>query len=427
MTITALTLTNPGAETGTTTGWTTRSGLTLRVTSGGHSGSYQFQGGYGNSDRHTKFDQQVAVPGALEGDIDAGDVAIKMSCWHKGAAGDTAYPYVEAYASDGTTLLGGIDGPTTLPASYTEEIIYYNLPADTRYVRVGAYCNRISVSGESGSSAVNIQAYFDDFALTISDDINVDYPDANFGARLSQAPLYAWGTYPAQEVRVSQANVLAYGAAQTSDNTLEVNVHQAALYAWARPNADRKDLRVWHFIQDDHSFHGVNLGVTGSVVWDKLTDQWAKWRSPDSPIMRIEDCVAWESLNVAADTQSGKLWKIDPTGRLDYGTTPIEGTITGKLPERLRGRRDCFMAELTFSDGDPAMADSSLGFTLATSDDQGRTFLSHGLIEGANLGGSTVAQWYGLGQMEADGRIFRITDSGYARRIDGLSLDTGGE
>lgn len=81
----SLTVTNPGAETGDTTGWTNIQGTLVAIASGGgntpRSGSFMFRAG---ASLATKAYQDVDIPGDLEADVDAGVLRITAGGYHSG-------------------------------------------------------------------------------------------------------------------------------------------------------------------------------------------------------------------------------------------------------------------------------------------------------------------------------------------------------
>lgn len=415
MTITTLTLTNPGAEAGATTGWTVYSGgAAFTAIAGGHSGSYEFRLN-GLFSATTIVGQQVAVPAASEAAVDAYQGAFQATVW--GYTGnDSLAIRVDCYASDGTTLIESFTYAPTETASYTQRQVTEAIPVNTRFLRIGAEGHR------SGSS---LDVRFDDFQLDFSDSKNADYPGV-FEPHVSQLGTYALATAPTEELQAVQLPIIAVSAAETSSGNFQMFAHQLGAYALVRDNGDRRELRAWTFKQDDHEFYGIQLGSEGTLVWDKLTNMWCQWKSPGYAYWRAEDVVDWEGYNLAGDTETGKIWRIDPTGRLDYGTTPIISKIVGYITHRMRTIVSCFMAELAVSEGEPPTGfdDGSVGITLRTSTDNGQTFTSHGEVTGEGIGEDITVRWYGLGTMTAPGMLFEITDSGYARRVDGLDIET---
>lgn len=416
MTVYSQTLINPGAEAGTTTGWTNRSGSGMTVTSGSaHSGSWKFE--VLNSFVDTsKWDQEITVDAAREAAIDANSAALKASAWLIGGFNDTVRIYVECRDSGGA-LLGSLSGNYVDASVWTIQELYFRIPALTRKIRIGA--DFVKNVGTVFNNNV------DDFALEISDNPSTDYI-GYFDPKAFQLGIYALGTSFAGQARGLQLGLMTLEAAETSSGLHEVNAHQLGIYVLCRPNADRRELRAWTFKQDDNEFYGIQLGNVGTLVWDKLSYQWCQWRSPGYAIWRVEDVVDWEGYNIAGDTESGKLWKIDPTGRLDYSTTPIVSTVVGYLTHRMRMQIPCYMAELAVSEGQPpdGIAEGAVGITLRTSTDDGQTFVNHGESVGEGIGEDMTVRWYGVGLMEEPGILFELTDTGYARRIDGLNIET---
>lgn len=246
-------------------------------------------------------------------------------------------------------------------------------------------------------------------------------------ARALQVAVYGLLSAPAVGLRASQVPVLTTSAGETSTG-LPLRAHQVVAYALVKGLADRNDLRAWPFVQDDHIFYVLQLGAIGTIVLDILSQQWASWVSPDFAYWRGNDGTDWEGYNLCCDTESGIIWKIDPTGRLDYTTDPIRSQATGMATVRFRRTVPNYMAELSVSEGKPptGIDATTVGITLRTSDDGGQTFLDHGTIDGEALGEDITVRWFGLGLMVAPGRVFEIVDTGYARRIDGLDCEFGG-
>lgn len=246
-------------------------------------------------------------------------------------------------------------------------------------------------------------------------------PDVN----VSQIRTRTLITYPAEEAQLSQARSRILWA---DEGGFTLQLSQGFSRILIKYGLDSRKLRAWPFTQDDHDFWVLQLGGDRTLVFDKLTGQWAQWRSPGYSYWRGSDGVQWEGWNICCDTESGVIWEIDAEGRLDEGTDPIVSIIHGGLTKRFRAEDPCFMAELALSEGQPptGVAAGDVGITLRTSDDGGLTFQSHGEIPSEAIGDDITIRWYGLGLMNHPNRIFEITDTGYARRIDGLDIEVGG-
>lgn len=216
-----------------------------------------------------------------------------------------------------------------------------------------------------------------------------------------------------------------FGLVAASSGT-PARVAQTAILVAIKTGSEERELRAWTFTQDDHDFYVLNLG-SSTIVYDKLTEQWCEWNSPGDAYWRGNDGCDWAGINVCCDPETGQIYQIDPDNRLDYGTTPIVSQIFGGMTERFRTHVPCYMAELAVSEGrPPAGVDAStLSIQLRTYDTL--NWIDHGTITANPTDEMTYFRWYGLGLMKSPGVMFEITDTGYARRIDGLNVEVRGE
>jgi hypothetical protein len=243
--------------------------------------------------------------------------------------------------------------------------------------------------------------------------------------RCQQAGAYALGIRPAEQTHNLQLGAYALVNRETSSGFHYILAHQLGAYALCR-QSPRRYLRAWTFTQDEHDFYVVNFSEDLTLVYDKLTGQWAQWRSPGYAYWRGIDGCFWEGVNVACDPVSGVIWRIDPEGRLDDGTTPIETQVTGMLTERMREHIPCYMAELAVSEGQPpAGVDAGEVYFQLRSSADGQNWVDHGQVPSTGTGEDITVRWYGLGLMKSPGHVFEITDTGYARRIDGFNIEVG--
>lgn len=426
MAITSITITNPGAEDAPGAEWvgTTNFGRRGSGDTGvtAHGGSWMFYPGSQNTGAN--FYQTVAVPGAIEAAIDTGDAAFKLAAWHGCKTADPddgGYLFLQCLAADGTTVLGTFENAWSSPSGVSvavtmvlEELSDY-IPANTRFFKFGTY------NTKDGSE---INSYWDDFTLEVASDPINDWAIETYA---NQIGVYAVANAPADEVQANQLMTIAIGQAEESSGFHDVLAHQLAVYALVKGFPDRRDISAWTFTQDDHVFYVLNIGSTATLVYDTLTKQWSDWRSPGYNYWRAIDGVAWEGYNLAIDPLSNKIWEVDPTGRLDYGTTPIRSVITGMLTERYRKYLPIYMAELAVSEAEPptGIDASTVGISLRTYTQAGTSAVSHGEVPGENTGDDITVRWYGLGLVKAPGHVFEIIDTGYARRIDGFDIDIG--
>lgn len=411
MPATAITLTNPGGESANITGWTSNVfSLDFWVDPVQfHSGSYSLRI---DDDEFNGFyqDHTLTAPEILL--ADAGTMIIHGSVWQKSyTSGDAGHFYMQFLDASGI-LISNTPSSSGYVAytSWTQLERYTMVPVGTRTIRIGVfnYFARI---------------YWDDFVLEYSTNA-ADFPDAT-EIDVFQYGAYALAAQPADSAAFRQLGVNIVGQAEEVSGLHDVHFQQVGVYALVRPHAERQDLTAWTFKQDDHEFYVLQLNSLDTLVFDKLTGQWTDWISPDYNHWRGADGCNWEGIAVCCDTRSGKLWQIDPEGRLDYEDTPIVSTIVGGFTERMRAFKPVYMAELAISEGQPpAVTEGSVGISLRTGDGQGNWY-SHGEILGEDTGENMTVRWYGLGLAAPSGMVFEITDTGYARRIDGLNIEIG--
>lgn len=238
--------------------------------------------------------------------------------------------------------------------------------------------------------------------------------------------------------------------------------------------------RTWTYSADGHLFYILNLGDLHTFAYDVTSEQWTSWSNYNSDILRQHaGCPVFASLEipysdstlliksnpvVVGDIYSGTLWVVDPAYRYDDNTdrtavTVIETVFTTGFPARMRETTKCNEvyvtgsvgspslsgpvylidgdsgAYLTDGDGGPYLTDpampvegltvdgSSLSIvTLETSDDNGRTWVSHGSLEINPDEWTFELVWRSLGVIQAPGRIFRFTDYGSLARVDGVDM-----
>jgi hypothetical protein len=413
MTVYVQALTNPGAEAGTTTGWTNRGAGTLGVnTTNPHAGSWRFVASTTISASNS-FDQEITVDAALFTGIDNNQGAAIATAWHNTSAidSDSGALYLEFYDTSHVLLLRKVNEDTG-PNAWTQESTNSYIPANTRYIRIGTTNTRVVGSENSN--------YWDDFTLTLSDDRDVDYPGV-YNPKALQLGVYSLAGFSAEQTRGLQLGDYALAASETSTGLFNQNAHQLGVYALVK-GLPRRTLRAWTFTQDDHDFYVLNLGDDLTLVYDKLTGQWCQWRSPTYNYWRGADGCFWEGYNLCCDPLTGKIWKIDPDGRLDYTTTPITSQVTGMLTERFRTHVPCYMAELALSEGQPPSGVDAGEVTIQLRTNDGLTWTDHGTVASTSIGEDITVRWYGLGLMKSPEHVFEITDTGYARRIDGFNI-----
>lgn len=153
-------ITNPGAETGDLTGWTSSTGVMLASAGGAHSGSFRFQA----DSLTTRYFQDIDVPAADEAKVDSGEWVARIRWWQSGEAVD--------YGTMGFTFLDAASAQLDEEwkasgrgfSAWTQREFRLTPPSGTRKIRIW-----MDSRGNSGL----VYAEFDDIELALENvDIN---------------------------------------------------------------------------------------------------------------------------------------------------------------------------------------------------------------------------------------------------------------
>lgn len=420
------TLTNPGAETGDATGWTSRSGGTgpIAITTeftegfGPHAGSYMFRATNDNN-ATAYWDQEITVDASLFAAIDAGLSTVFGNAWHRtlfSGNHDTGALYLECYDS-GHVLLDRAENSQSEPnGAWSQEFIQMSIPATTRYIRIGTHNAR-------GLFSTSIESIWDDFELSIEDGPN---------AKAHQLGVYVLGIQPSAEVNAYQLGAYLTAAAETSSGNYQVKAHQLGAYLLTRSSPRRRRMQAWTFSLDGHDFYVLELAGEGTIVYDVITGQWCEWKTEGQITWRARIGTNWLGMAkttadrlygtnvVCGDNTLGILWMLDPTQGYDddtSGSAQITFTryVNGYLPMRMRETQSNAAVYVTLDLGAPSITGATI--TLRTSDDNGNTYYSHGSNTITASDFTQEVAWRGLGLIRSPGRLFELTDNGAAVRI----------
>ncbi len=256
--------------------------------------------------------------------------------------------------------------------------------------------------------------------------------------RASQVGVLAAAIWPAETVSISQEHVLAAGS---SSNTIEAS--QVFVLAACIGRVSDPHVRAWTYTLDGHDFYIVRLGNDETLVYDLLTQQWstfstgytALWRAFNGQNWLGADRIAagYGSNVVVGDDGNGSLYFLDPDGDFDDDAltgseTPreYERAVIGQIVSHGYDAKRCFGVTLLGSIGeqlDPS--DEYRTVNLTVSDDSGKTDVDMGALAVPAVGYSTRLNWRSIGSIRYPGRLFKISDIGALRRIDGMDVDDG--
>lgn len=219
---------------------------------------------------------------------------------------------------------------------------------------------------------------------------------------------------------------------------------QAAVLVAVRGRVDNPRLRAWTFTLDGHDFYVLRLGKDLTLVFDTYSEQWHDWDAFEQKYWPVNVGInwvggvglldpagkSWGSNILIGDDTLGLLWFLDPDqpydesfdGPLDPAPAKYFPRVTmGQLALTGRQVMPCFATWLTTDMGAPAYVGA--GVKLEISDDAGVTFDDMGTVLVTSGINTPELSWYSLGQIEAPGRLFRITDDGAITRIDGMEMN----
>lgn len=233
------------------------------------------------------------------------------------------------------------------------------------------------------------------------------------------------------------ANVVA---AQNAD----VTTTQAGLMAVVRGRTADPAVRAWTFSLDGHDFYVLRLGDDATLIYDTYAKKWTEWSSGGLPFWRARCGVNWlgakmleseyGSSIVAGDDTFGVLWFLDPEQGYDDSVNatraqqqrPYPRIVSAQFTLAGREAMPCYSIFLAGDNYGMTATDFTPTVELEYSDDQGRTFVSAGVLEEpANYAVQNPYQWLSLGQITAPGRIFRFIDNGALARIDAVEMNDG--
>lgn len=199
-------------------------------------------------------------------------------------------------------------------------------------------------------------------------------------------------------------------------------------------------IQVWTATIDGHDFYFLNLGTADTpetLVYDTHAEEWYNWGTGTSRLWRAHTGCNWIggrglvptwSDVVVGDDTNGAIYFLSPDD--DYDDDATDGAATPRTFTREATGQvvvkpgykavPCFGVHLFGSIGSgPA---DGLTVMLETSDDRGFTYDSQGSVTLDAADYTARADWLSLGSMVAPGRLFRVTDTGALKRVDGLEM-----
>lgn len=261
---------------------------------------------------------------------------------------------------------------------------------------------------------------------------SVDDPDPL--AQVSQLLTRTVLNYPSEEAQVSQLFLRSIDEPEP-----DAQVSQLLVRAVVKGHTENPRIRAWTFTLDGHDFYVLRLGDMLTLIYDTYSEQWVDWENFTHPYWSPNIGTVWSgaaalaqnfgSSVVAGDDTWGLLWFLDPNQPYDehpdYSSPNqfvyFDRITMGQVAMRGRENLPCNALWLTTDMGAPAY--DGAGVRLEISDDAGVTFEDQGSVTITADANYPELAWYSLGQIEAPGRLFKLTDDGAITRIDGMEMN----
>lgn len=265
----------------------------------------------------------------------------------------------------------------------------------------------------------------------------INFPTAQ--ARTTQADMLVDTHFKDAALRVTQAEAQIY-----EKPSLSLRVSQAEVLAYVRGRIQNPKMRAWAFTLDGHDFYVLRLGMDITLVFDLTTEQWVDWDAfsetywpvncginwvGGTGILQSDKKTSYGSNVLVGDDSYGLLWFLDPNLAYDQHPEAANPTQQINFPRVLQGQvpmvgrevLPCYAVWLTTDMGAPGYVGA--GVKLEISDDAGKNYDDMGTITVTTGVNDPELFWGSLGQIDAPGRLFRITDDGAVARIDNMEMN----
>ena len=192
--------------------------------------------------------------------------------------------------------------------------------------------------------------------------------------------------------------------------------------------ADDTRQRAWTFDFDGHTFYVLDLGSSGSLVYDLTTGQWSKFQTAGyGGHWDMKNGFHWRDGKMVVAGQAGTnvIHHLDPDSFFDEGWRPIEYEVRGVVPTggkdyvRQYALRMIGSAGITADDIAPVLH-------MQFSDDQGDSWSAEYTVPLQQDTRQRI-EFRSLGAFTAPGRIFRLYDKGGLKFIAYVEAELGGE
>jgi len=196
---------------------------------------------------------------------------------------------------------------------------------------------------------------------------------------------------------------------------------------WATGDLDGSRQRAWTFDLDGHTFYVLDLGASGTLVYDTLTGQWSRFRTAGYGGWNFKNGFHWRTgkMVIGGADGSGQLLRLSAQSFLDEGWRPVIYEVRGMVQTTSKDFIRQYALRMIGATG--LLADSiSPATKMQFSDDRGVTWSPVFTLELTPNSRQRI-EFRSLGAFTAPGRIFRIYDEGGIKFIANVEAHMGGE
>ena len=233
------------------------------------------------------------------------------------------------------------------------------------------------------------------------------------------------GRISAAYVRATQVSLQV--VRQGSDGAMARVASAAFQVVWATGDLDGSRQRAWTFDFDGHTFYVLDLGASGTPVYDTLTGQWSRFRTAGYGGWNFKNGFHWRTgkMVIGGADGSGQLLRLSAQSFLDEGWRPVIYEVRGMVQTTSKDFIRQYALRMIGATG--LLADSiSPATKMQFSDDRGVTWSPVFTLELTPNSRQRI-EFRSLGAFTAPGRIFRIYDEGGIKFIANVEAHMGGE
>lgn len=244
--------------------------------------------------------------------------------------------------------------------------------------------------------------------------LQVVHAGSSAGARLRtpRAVLQSVGIVFARRQRVSSVFAQTVHAGSAAGARFRAAYAELqVIYTTGAPSVTRQ--RAWTYDLDGHTYYALDLGSSGTLLYDITTQKWSHFETPGySGNWNMKNGHSWRGGKkvIAGDALTGDVYEMDPDSFFDDGWRPVVYEVRGVIFASNEDAYTQYALRLIGGAGRPADTIAPV-LRMQFSDDEGVTW-SREFAVTLTTDSRQRIQFRSLGSFAAPGRIFRLYDTG---------------